>query len=319
MQSWGCQWHWAARDPPAHGFMYNCEGLGVPFWQWRGCCAGTPWGPVNISSAPGDSAGAISAPGVPLILLGASSGHHNENSVLIFSHFKLDFKSQVGFKKLIQFFSLRRIDVFPCRLRRDYKICPVRPQTRLEPQLHLLAYTRLVQEPALSFLCRELRERQTVTFSLFFCLSPCTEQDGHHCLSSQEGETRLPLGLGFSCYVPSHHLSSPLLSQAQQTAKDSSSLPTPSNGFSLHLQTTNIWACFCNSKCAIWQNKIHFPRASLQGRGTECDSLWQHGGNPGKGLVLPELSPRLCILQEVGTGEKYSQKQCQEVRDSAAL
>lgn len=74
--------------------------------------------------------------------------------------------------------------------------------TVTSPSLH-----QVVQEPVLSFLCRELRERQTVTFSLFFCLSPCTEQDEAHCLSSQKGGTGLPLGLGFSCCVPSHHLS----------------------------------------------------------------------------------------------------------------
>lgn len=212
--------------------------------------------------------------------------------MVIFRHFKLDLKSQVGFKKLIQFFSLRGIDLLPRRMRRDYKACPELPSetqdqawaTVTSPCLH-----RLVQGPVLSFLCRELRERLQVTFSLIF-ISPWTEQDGDHCLSSQQGETELSLGLRFSCYVPLHLLSSLLLSEAQQTgsasAKDSASLPTPSNGFSLHLQTTNIWACFCNSKCAIWQNEIHFPRVSLQGRGTKCDSLWQHGGNQGKGLVL---------------------------------
>lgn len=86
------------------------------------CCAGTLWGPVKVPSAGGDSAGQ-QCPEGSLTLLGASSGHHNENSAVIFCHFKLDFKSQVGFRKLIQFFSLRGIDLLPRRLRRDYKTC----------------------------------------------------------------------------------------------------------------------------------------------------------------------------------------------------
>lgn len=205
---------------------------------------------------------------------------------MIFCHFKLDFKSQVGFKKLIQFFSLLGIDLLPCSLRRDCKSCSGLP-SETQDQAWATVTSPCLYQVSLSFLCRELRQRYQVTFSLFFCLSPCTGQDGDHRLSSQKGET---LGLRFSYCVPSHHLSSPLLSQAQQTAsasaKDSSSLPTSSNGFSLHLQTTNIWACFCNSKCAIWQNKIHFPQVSQQGRGTKHDSLCHHGGNQGKGLLL---------------------------------
>lgn len=72
----------------------------------------------------GPCAGALNAPRAPLTLLGASSGHHNEDSVVIFSHFKLDLKSQPGFKKLIQLFSLRGIDLLPCRLRRDLPCVP---------------------------------------------------------------------------------------------------------------------------------------------------------------------------------------------------
>lgn len=67
--------------------------------------------------------GLSGTPRVPLALLGASSGHHNEDSVVIFCHFKLDFESQICFTKLIQFFSLRGIDLLSCRLRRDYKTC----------------------------------------------------------------------------------------------------------------------------------------------------------------------------------------------------
>lgn len=74
----------------------------------------------------------------------------------------------------------------------------MRPKTRLGPQLHLLAYTRLVQGPALSFLCREVREKYQVIFSIFFCLSPCTKQDGDHSLSSQTRETGVSLGWGFA-------------------------------------------------------------------------------------------------------------------------
>lgn len=43
------------------------------------------------------------------------------------------------------------------------------------------------------------------------------------------------------------------------------------------------------------------------------------GKGAGAAARLPEVSPRLCILQEMGTGEKYNQKQCQKARDSAAL
>lgn len=109
-------------------FMQHNEGLRAPCWQWRGCCAvlghlgallrspvhqvtlqghQCPEGSPDSSGCRGDR--------------GTSLGHHNENSMGIFCHFKLDFKSQVSFKTLIQFFSLRGIDLLQCRLRRNYK------------------------------------------------------------------------------------------------------------------------------------------------------------------------------------------------------
>lgn len=45
-------------------------------------------------------------------LLGTTMG------TVVSGHFKLDFKSQVGFKKLIQFSSLRGTDLLPRRLRK---------------------------------------------------------------------------------------------------------------------------------------------------------------------------------------------------------
>lgn len=103
----------------------------------------------------------------------------------------------------------------------------VRLETRSGPQPHLPAYARLAKGSAWSFLCRELRERYRVTFSLFFCLNLCIEEDGDHRLSSQKGETGLSLGLGFSYYMPSYHLPSP---PAQETvsasAKDSLIIPS---------------------------------------------------------------------------------------------
>lgn len=123
MQSWGCQRHLGSQGSPCPGA--SCSTVRGSLLAVEGllCCAGTPWGPAKVPSAPGDSAGAVNAPRAPLTLLGASSAHHNENSVVIFCHFKLDFKSQVCFTKLIQFFFLRGTDLLPCRLRRSYKTC----------------------------------------------------------------------------------------------------------------------------------------------------------------------------------------------------
>jgi len=104
-----------------------------------------------------------------------------------------------------------------------------------------------------------------------------------------------------------------------------SSLPTPSNGFSLHLQTTNIWVCFYSNTRAIWQNEIHFSQVSLQGRAMKqlvVTAWWQsRRGAEGAGAVArqPEPPPWLCNLHEPGTGEKCNERQCREARGSAVL
>lgn len=192
------------------------------------CCAGTPWGHTKVSGALGNSM----PRGVPwlfwVLLLGTTMG------TVVSGHFKLDFKSQVGFKKPIQFSSLGGTDLLAGRLRKGPAdllwVPPVRPKARLGPQPHLPAYARLVQGSAWSFLCRELSDRYRVAFSLFFCLSPCIEEDGDHHLPSQEEKTGLSRGLGFSYYVPSYHLPLPPFSQAQETAsasaKDSLIIPS---------------------------------------------------------------------------------------------
>jgi len=131
------------------------------------CCAGTPRGHAKVPGAPGDSAGAPMPGGLPWLfwvrLPGITMG------TVVSGHFKLDFKSQVGFKKLIQFSSLRGTDLFPRRLRKG--LADLRPEIRLGPQPHLPAYARLAQGPAWSFLCREPREGHRVTFSLSSALA----------------------------------------------------------------------------------------------------------------------------------------------------
>lgn len=68
-----------------------CSGVSCSTVRGWGVPAGSEGHPGALPSAPGDSAGTINAPRIPLVLLGASSGHHNEHSV-IFCCFKLDFK-----------------------------------------------------------------------------------------------------------------------------------------------------------------------------------------------------------------------------------
>lgn len=77
-------------------------------------CAGTPQNHTKVSSAPSDTTGTSIPKGLPwffcMHFLGTTIG------TVVSSHLKLDFRSQVGFKTLIHFSSLRT-DLLPCRLR----------------------------------------------------------------------------------------------------------------------------------------------------------------------------------------------------------
>lgn len=80
-------------------------------------------------------------------------------------------------------------------------------------------------------------KRYRVAFSLFFCLSPCAEQDGDHCLPSQKGETGLPLGLGFSYPVPSPH-STPHHCSHRLSRQPRTHQPRTHQPFPLHLMAS---------------------------------------------------------------------------------
>lgn len=216
----------------------------------------------------------------------------------------------------------------PCSLRRDYKTCSgfsseTQDQawaTVTSPGLHQVG-----SGPALSFLCRELRERYQVTFSLFFCLNPCTKHDGDHCLYSQTRETGVSLGWGFATVCL--HITSPHHC-FHRLSRQPALQPRTHHPFLLHLMASlytyrpqTFGLVFVIASVPSGETKHTSPKYLYKAEVLKRD-LWQHGGNQGKGQVLQpgcqRYLPGFACFKKWAL-ENNTQKQCQEVRDPAAL
>ena len=108
-------------------------------------------------------------------------------------------------------------------------------------------------------------------FSFWFAFYTIFQRDGERKQLNESWDCHWGLGSETTCpcTVSSHHLSSWLRRQpAHQPRTLFWSISTPSDGFFLHLQATNIWVCFCNSIHAICKTKYashkYLHKAELQ-------------------------------------------------------
>lgn len=101
--------------PAPRGFVQRSERLGAPCWWWQDFCAvqghlgATLRSPVLQVTLQGPR-------GFPWLFWERLPG--TTMGTVVSGSFKPDFKSQVTFKKPIQFFSLRGTDLLPRRLRK---------------------------------------------------------------------------------------------------------------------------------------------------------------------------------------------------------
>lgn len=122
-------------------------------------------------------------------------------------------------------------------------------------------------------------------------------------------------------------LLTPLLTtDSHRLSRQSAPQPRTHHPFPLHLMAPlytyrpqTFGLVFAIANVPSGKMKYTSPKYPYKAEVQNVTAWWE----PREGAVaaarLPVVSPRLCILQEVGTGEKYNQKQCQEARDSAAL